>query len=119
VYTSRTLSLAALEYFVHVDAGQAPADLVAVPADIPDAVSRTQLQASTLPRNWRRYPAPRALVDLGTRWVDETTAAILVVPSAVIPGESNYLMNPRHSDFTKIRVGQPEPFSFDPRMWKR
>jgi RES domain len=92
---------------------------VSSPAAERGARGVTRLQAGALPRNWRRYPAPRTLVDLGTRWADDTTTAILVVPSAVIPGESNYLLNPRHSDFTKIRVGQPEPFSFDPRMGKR
>jgi RES domain-containing protein len=119
VYASATLSLAALEYFVHVDGRQAPADLVAVPADVPDAVSRTRLEANALPRNWRRYPAPPALADLGSRWANDARTAILVVPSAVIPAEANYLLNPRHSDFAKIRLGQPQPFSFDPRMWKR
>lgn len=119
MYASETLSLAALEYFVHVDARQAPADLVAVPADVPDAVSRARLEASGLPRNWRRYPAPPALADLGSRWANEARTAILVVPSAVIPAEANYLLNPRHADFTKIRFGPPQPFSFDPRMWKR
>jgi RES domain-containing protein len=118
VYTSGTLSLAVLEYFVHLDAAQAPADLVAVPADIPDAVSRTRLELKALPRNWRRYPAPHALADLGTRWADAANTAMLVVPSAVIPGESNYVLNPRHPDFAKIRIGPPQPFRFDPRMWK-
>ena len=118
MYTSGVLSLAALEYFVHLDARQAPADLVAVSADIPDAVSQTRIDAAALPRRWRRYPAPPALADLGTRWADQGRTAVLVVPSAVIPGESNYLLNPRHPDLAKIRIGVPEPFSFDPRMWR-
>ena len=119
MYTSATLSLAALEYFVHLDAAQAPADLVAIPADVPDGVSRTRIEIRALPRHWRRYPAPEALAELGTRWADEGRTAMLVVPSAIVPAESNYLLNPRHADFVKIRVGSPEPFSFDPRMWKR
>lgn len=112
------MSLAALEYFVHLDARQAPEDLVALPTDIPDGVSRTRLGAGALPRNWRRYPAPEALADLGSRWVAEGSTAVLIVPSVVVPGESNYLLNPRHPEFTGIRAGSPERFSFDPRMWK-
>jgi RES domain-containing protein len=118
VYTSATLSLAALEYFVHLDARQAPEDLVAVAADIPDGISRTRVVAGALPRNWRRYPAPEALADLGSRWAEESSAAVLIVPSVVVPAESNYLLNPRHPEFGKIRAGSPERFSFDPRMWK-
>lgn len=118
MYTSATLSLAALEYFVHLDARQAPEDLVAVPADIPDEVSRARVGASELPRNWRRYPAPDALADLGARWAEEGRTAVLVVPSVVVPAESNYLLNPRHPEFASIRARPPERFSFDPRMWK-
>ena len=116
VYTSATLSLAALEYFVHLEPPEAPDDLVAVPAEIPDGVSRVRVDVSELPRNWRRYPAPEAMAD---RWAEPGATAVLIVPSAIIPAESNYLINPRHADFSKIRVGRPDRFSFDPRMWKR
>jgi len=119
VYTSATLSLAALEYFVHLEPPEAPDDLVAVPAEIPDGVSRVRVDVSELPRNWRRYPASEAMADLGTRWAGTGATAVLIVPSAIIPAESNYLLNPRHADFSKIRVGRPDRFSFDPRMWKR
>ncbi len=71
---------------------------------------------SELPANWRRYPAPDALADLGTRWAHELRTPVLAVPSAVIPQELNYLLNPRHSDFKRIRVGKPEAFRFDPRL---
>src|SRR4029453_19008701 len=56
VYTSATLSLAALEYFVHLDPTDAPGDLVAIPADIPDSLSRIEIRAETLPSHWRAYP---------------------------------------------------------------
>ncbi|MBI4588479.1 MAG: RES family NAD+ phosphorylase [Candidatus Rokubacteria bacterium] len=119
VYTSATLSLAALEYLVNVDATDGPADLTAVSADIPDSISLEQLDIADLPPNWRVYPAPESLADLGTRWAREGRTAMLVVPSAVIPQERNYLLNPAHSNFKTIRVGSAEPFSFDPRTWKR
>ena len=71
VYTSATLSLAALEYFVHLSPEEAPGDLVAVPADIPAGAieSLEDLPGSRLPRNWRAYPAPIALADLGAAWI--------------------------------------------------
>lgn len=90
-----------------------------IPADIPDEVSRREIAAATLPPTWRRYPGPGHLADLGTAWVRAGTTAVLVVPSAIVPQERNVLLNPGHRDFRGIRLGTPEPFSFDPRMWKR
>ena len=118
VYTSATLSLAALEYFVNLEFATAPSDLVAVPAGIPDSVSCTEIADSVLPPSWRAYPAPHRLADLGSAWATSTRSAVLIVPSAVIPAERNYVLNPGHPEFRAIRVGTAEPFAFDPRMWK-
>jgi RES domain-containing protein len=59
VYTSATLSLAALEYFVHLDPADVPGDLVAIPAEIPDTLTRREITADSLPANWQAYPARR------------------------------------------------------------
>src|SRR5262249_30224678 len=117
VYTSATLSLAALECFVHLDPSDAPTDLVVIPAAIPDRAARREIAAATLPPSWRRYPGSDALADLGTAWVRAGASAILVVPSAIVPRERNFLLNPAHPDFRQVRLGAAEPFSFDPRMW--
>ena len=119
VYTSGTLSLAALEYFVHVELPDSPADLVAVAADIPDDVTRTELGVARLPATWRTFPAPEFLAHLGTSWVVSGRSAVLLVASALIPQEWKYLLNPAHPEFRRIRIRRPEPFRFDRRMWKR
>jgi RES domain-containing protein len=118
VYCSSTLSLAALEYFLNLEPLLAPRDLVAIPAEIPADTSRSELASALLPQDWRSYPAPERLRDLGDGWVRSGESAVLFVPSAVIPREHNVLLNPAHPDFPKIRTGKPEPFSYDPRMWK-
>ncbi len=118
VYTSESLALAALEYFVNLDADLGPADLVATRAEVPGEVAMRVIAPRDLPRTWRKYPAPGALRDLGTAWALEGATAVLAVPSAVIPQERNYLLNPAHPEFRRIRVHPPEPFRFDPRMWK-
>jgi RES domain-containing protein len=118
VYTSATRSLAAQELFVHLALDEAPADLVAASAEIPDDLPITALRIADLPKGWRRFPAPESLADLGTNWVESNESAVLEIPSAVIPQESNYLLNPRHPDFHRIRAQQPEAFTYDPRMWK-
>jgi RES domain-containing protein len=118
VYTSATLSLAALEFFVNLDRETEPDQLVAVSADIPDDMRIGYIEVSDLPKNWRSYPVPEELQDLGTAWVASASTAVLVVPSPVIPDERNYLLSPAHPDFKRFRLNKPEAFHFDPRMWK-
>ena len=118
VYTSGSLSLAALELFVHVEADLAPTRLVAVAAEIPDTLEMDSIDATELPRNWRAYPPPETLKNIGATWVAANTTAVLAVPSAVIPEEYNYLLNPRHPQFRRLRILKPIPFRFDLRMWK-
>jgi|SRR6185312_5200715 len=116
VYCSLTLSLAALEYFVQIESDMAPS-LVAVAADLPAGLAES-LEVESLPANWRSYPAPERLQELGANWIHSGQSAALLVPSAVIPRERNVLLNPAHPDFPKIKIHAAEPFSFDPRMWK-
>lgn len=116
-YTSEHLSLAMIEYFVHLDLIDPPADLVVATADVPDSVSRLTLQASALPPNWRGSPAPAALAELGDTFVHEARAAILVVPSVLAPDESNWLINPAHPEARKVRVSPVERFRYDSRFF--
>ena len=118
VYTSSTLSLAVLELLVHLDDDELAKDYVGIPADIPDSVEITRIRTSDLPREWRNFPRPQALAGLGSRWAAARETAVLAVPSAIVPHELNYLLNPLHPHCKRIRFGRPEPFSFDPRLWK-
>jgi RES domain-containing protein len=119
VYASSTLSLAALELFVHLDPDTLPDGMAAIAAEVSDEVERLAVDLSELPQDWRSFPAPEPLRNLGARWTKEGRTAVLSVPSALIPAERNWLLNPRHPDFSKIRIYEAEPFEFDPRMWKR
>jgi RES domain-containing protein len=119
VYTSSSLSLAALETLAHFDEEEAPDTLMAIPADMPDDVPITRIKLSELVANWRATPPPESLAETGTRWAVARHSLVLAVPSAIIPEDLNYLLNPLHAQFKRIRVGRPKPFSFDPRLWKR
>ncbi len=104
---------------MHLDEEEAPGTLVAIPADIPEGVPITLVKASELPSNWRATPPPEGLAETGTRWIEARKTLVLAVPSAIIPRELNYLLNPRHPQFKRVRVGVAERFSFDRRLWKR
>lgn len=119
VYTSSSIALAALEYLVNIEEEQIPDDLVVIRAEIPDDLKTESLDPGTLPREWRVCPAPESLADIGDEWLRRGRAAVLLAPSAVIPEERNYLMNPLHPDFDRIKIGRPKPFAMDGRLMKR
>jgi RES domain-containing protein len=114
VYTSATLSLAALETLVHLNPPVA-FKYVAIPIEFDEALVET-FATSDLPADWNEEPPPPSTAEIGDRWVKESRSAVLELPSVIIPAEPNYLLNPAHSDFKRIRIGKPTPFSFDPRL---
>ena len=116
VYASATLSLAALEVLVHVSRAAAPSDLVAVELDIPERVVVERVTPSRLPAGWDTHPAPPTVQDFGTTWAASRRSPVLEIPSAIIPHERNYLLNPEHPRFTRIRIVGRTPFSFDARL---
>jgi RES domain-containing protein len=115
VYTAESRSLASLEVLVHTEDTQvlAAVNWAMIPVSIDESLIEI-LQA--LPVDWRRLPAPLSTREAGTRWVAESRSAVLQVPSIVVDGEFNYVLNPRHTDFARLEIGEPLAFSFDPRL---
>ena len=116
-YASEHQSLAMLEYFVHLDAGDAPADLVLVTAEVPGDLPCDGVEMNRLPVHWRRSPAPADLAQIGDEFVHRASRCILIVPSALAPNENNWLINPQHPGFEKITVSGIEGLSYDSRMF--
>ena len=116
VYLSSTLSLAAMETFVHLGDDAARLHYVYFQIEIPDSVAIVSL--AIRPRGWRQEPPSPASQHAGDRWLLANRSALLEVPSAIIPTETNLILNPAHADAGKLRIGTPRPFQFDPRMWK-
>jgi RES domain-containing protein len=118
-YASESLALASLEVLVHCDLDLLPGDLMAIEIDLPPKVRISEVSASVLPRNWRTHPVPPSLQRLGNDWLDRGRTAVLRVPSALVPTESNLLLNPRHRDFRNIQVVRRFKFTFDQRIAAR
>ena len=116
VYTSQHQSLAMLEYFVHLDAADAPPDLVLVTAEVPNDLSRQRVAVDDLPSTWRRSPAPAELARIGDEFVRKAANCVLSVPSALAPNENNWLLNPQHPGFGRVVVSRIEPLIYDERM---
>ncbi|HSP16760.1 MAG TPA: RES family NAD+ phosphorylase [Thermoanaerobaculia bacterium] len=118
VYASSAASLAALELLVHLpaetDLHQFSIFACTFAEDLVEEINRDQL-----PDDWRGYPPPEELQQLGDTWVMSGSSAVLRVPSVIIDSEFNYLLNPGHRDFATIEVAEPVPFSLDVRLLRR
>jgi RES domain-containing protein len=114
VYASATLSLCVLEVLAHTDSDLVP-DHYVYSIDVPNSV-QTETLAESLPQDWQSEPAPEVLQELGSSWAISLRTAILRVPSAIVPAEWNYLINPRHGDFLRLTISRDHLFSFDRRL---
>jgi RES domain-containing protein len=86
---------------------------VAVPVGIDKALSTT---IGTLPRDWQESPPPPSTRALGSEWAASRTSAILRVPSAIVPIEHNYLLNPLHPGASRVAGGKPVRLPWDSRL---
>lgn len=84
---------------------------------VPDDVRIGSVEPDELPAAWRQYAPYSAVTQLiGTRWLTEATSAVLKAPSAISEHEWNFLLNPVHPDFERLRLGAPLPFAMDSRV---
>jgi RES domain-containing protein len=116
VYTAESRSLALLEMLVL--GAPLRARYVLIPASLPDAVSVSHVGVADLPAQWRRLEHRDALQRIGRDWLERGQSAVLAVPSAVVPAECSYLLNPIHPDFAQIIIGAPEALETDLRLMR-
>lgn len=117
VYTAGSVSLAQLELLVHLQSNEVLDHYRLRPCSFDD-VHVFRLDPARLPRNWRHDPAPAALRKIGDEWIASQRTPVLAVPSAVVPNELNFLLNPAHPDFTAVTIGDEVRITFDPRLMK-
>ena len=116
VYTAQSASLAVLEVLVHMrQAGTKLPEFLMAECTFPEALVQT-LDCKRLPSNWFETPPPAEVQQLGMEWLAGRSSAVLAVPSAIVPTEVNYLLNPEHDDFRSIDFGPLQPFSLDWRL---
>jgi RES domain-containing protein len=115
VYASGTKSLATLEVLVHLNPPISfKFTIIPVKFDV-SLIEEMGIQG--LPVGWRMEPPPASAQRVGDEWIKSARSAVLAIPSA-ITFETNYLLNPAHPDFKRIKIGTPEPFEIDPRLLK-
>lgn len=116
VYASEHQSLATLEVRVHIDKTSMRLPYKCFSFHFREELMEV-LRARALPKNWRLEPPPPSLQKLGAEWITSGRSLILAVPSVIVPGERNFLINPRHPDFPKLKIDPPTDFAFDQRLF--
>jgi RES domain-containing protein len=114
VYCAHALSLCVLETLVHTDSDLFP-EFYSYSVEAESELMVGKL-ARQLPADWRNTPAPELLQDRGNDWVKLGESVLLQVPSVVVEMESNYLLNPAHPDFSRLKIKEHGRFTFDPRL---
>lgn len=115
IYTAQTLSGAVLEILIHGNR-QLLSYYHVFRLEIPNKIILVT-PIDGLPDNWRSSPPPLELAQLGDSWCIEQRAAVLCVPNAIVPMETNYLVNPTHDDFRLIEIEGPLDYFVDERLF--
>jgi len=117
IYTASSRSLACLENVVH----RSQDDLlmlqfIVLTIDCPEDIKIKTVSLDSLPARWTEYSHLHITQKIGDAWIKDGKTGILQVPSAIVNEEVNYLLNPNHEDFKRIKLTKTQPFSFDGRI---
>ena len=120
VYASLNPATAVLESIVHLGRLFNPIDRYLISIDIPDHLWNDHktgvIRAKGLPMHWDTIPAHQATMLYGDKWLKKGAQLGLLVPSAVLPEETNIILNPKHLAMKKLFIKKSRPFVFDPRL---
>jgi RES domain-containing protein len=119
LYTASSRALAVLEVAVHVPFGIIPTDYYMTAIGMPDDTAIHKLNITDLPTNWNRNPIVKSTQYIGDNFLKANKQLVLQVPSATVPGDYNFVINPNHPDFTSLKTMFTEPFEFDSRLFKK
>ena len=115
IYTSETRALALLEYSVNVNIDDVPRALSCAIIEIPNK-NILQLSEAALPGDWKNIPASSSTKKFGTALLIEAKNPVIKIPSAIIPEEFNYILNPRHVDSRYFKIIDIQDFVYDIRI---
>lgn len=118
IYTAQSKALACLENVVHRNSNGLQQNFRVLFIDIPDHLPVAEIKEDDLRHGWQEFEHMPYTQALGNEWIKTSETVILKVPSAIIKGEFNYLLNPAHKDYNSIKLLKEEPFKFDNRIKK-
>jgi RES domain-containing protein len=118
IYSAESRALAMAEVAVHLSIATLPGDYVMIEIEVPDTIAVMNLEQDELPDDWNTHPHSITTQKIGDEFIDSEAYCLLRVPSAVVKGDFNYLINPHHKDFNKIKIVGVADFPFDKRLFE-
>ena len=118
VYVSEHESLAALELFVHLTPLSVNDRYLSFRLEWEDRLTE-YFPVKSLPANWKAEPPTFQTMQIGDEWARAGKSVALAIPSVLSASEMNFLLNPKHPDFKRIKISQPVEYGFDSRLLNR
>jgi len=116
IYTAENISLSVLEILVAADKNTIPPEYFLIKLYIPDDLPLKQIHSAKLKTKWDNDPGYTQFI--GSTFLRSGKEAIMKMPSAIVKDEHNFLLNPSHTGFKKIKILNSEPFDIDIRLFK-
>ncbi|MCY7358006.1 MAG: RES family NAD+ phosphorylase [Rudanella sp.] len=115
LYTASSRALASLELMVHTTSIDLPNYYVMLMLIIPEDSMQT-VSLDQLPMGWNESEPPESIKAITEIWIAENRFLVLKVPSAVVTGDYNFLLNPAHPRMVEVKIIEKQPFRFDHRL---
>ncbi|MGN6530973.1 MAG: RES family NAD+ phosphorylase [Ginsengibacter sp.] len=116
IYTAESKALACLENVVHRNSKGLQRNFRQMNIEIPDEIQIEEIKITGLKTDWKELIRISYTQSIGDKWIKVGKTAVSKVPSAIVPGDSNFLLNPAHKDFKKIKLLKTLPFEFGSRI---
>ncbi|AWV99141.1 RES family NAD+ phosphorylase [Arcticibacterium luteifluviistationis] len=117
LYTSSSIALCTVEIAVRTPLHSLPMDYFLIKVYIPDDLAIYQIPNEVLPQKWDVLPHGDFTQKLGDSFLKKGNYLIMKTPSACVEGDFNYLVNPFHPDFDKVKIIETKKFEFDSRLF--
>jgi RES domain-containing protein len=113
LYTSEYISLCILEILIRAGKDTSPDSYVLTSLELSENYF-SEIQLKKLKENWQFHLEYTQWI--GDEFLRNNRVLALKVPSAIVPQEHNFLINPLHSDFKKVKILNTEPLNLDKRL---
>lgn len=117
IYTAESRALSVLESIANDTINTIPKKLSILTLDIPED-KLLLLKSEQLPKGWNKTEASEETRNFGNKFLEKAEHLIIRVPSAIIPEEYNYIINPAHPEMKRVKIKDVSDFIFDPRLNK-
>ena len=117
LYTGESRAICLLEYTAHASIDDIPRSLSFTTLEVPEE-SLIEISIGALPGNWSSWPHSKESRDFGTKLLREKKHLLIKLPSAIIPQEYIYVINPLHPLFNGVGIIDVIDYAYDIRLKK-